>query len=58
MKDVMNRSDMYSARVVWMRWKVGFEKIEQVDDFAARVRKVPVAVGEVRVLARRAARVV
>lgn len=58
MKDVMNRSDMYSARVVWMRWKVGLEKIEQVDDFAARVRKVPVAVGEVRVLARRAARVV
>ncbi len=35
---------------------VGFEKIEQVDDFAARVRKMPVAVGEVRVLARRAAR--
>jgi len=40
-----------------MRWKVGFEKIEQVDDFAARVRKVPVADGPVRALARRAARV-
>ena len=40
-----------------MRWKVGFEKIEEVDDFAARVRKVPVADGPVRALARRAARV-
>ena len=36
---------------------VGFEKIEEVDDFAARVRKVPVAGGPVRALARRAARV-
>ena len=36
---------------------VGFEKIEQVDGCAACVRKVPVAGGEVRALARRAARV-
>ena len=36
---------------------VGFEKIEEVDDFAARVRKVPVAGGLLRALARRAARV-
>ena len=28
---------------------VGFEKIEEVDDFAARVRKVPVAAGPARV---------
>jgi hypothetical protein len=35
---------------------IGFEKIEEVDDFAARLRKAPVAGGEVRALARRAAR--
>jgi aryl-alcohol dehydrogenase-like predicted oxidoreductase len=36
---------------------VGFEKVEEIDDFAARVRKVPVAKGPVALLARRPARV-
>jgi len=36
---------------------VGFEKIEEVGDFAARVRKVPLADGSARTLAHRAARV-
>ena len=36
---------------------VGFEKVEEIDDFAARVRKVPVAGGSSQLLTRRAARV-
>jgi aryl-alcohol dehydrogenase-like predicted oxidoreductase len=36
---------------------VGFEKVEEIDDFAARVCKVPVADGSNQLLARRAARV-
>jgi diketogulonate reductase-like aldo/keto reductase len=36
---------------------VGFEKVEEIDDFAARVHKVPVADGSNQLLARRAARV-
>jgi hypothetical protein len=36
---------------------VGFEKIEEVDDFVARMRNVSVADGPARALARRAVRV-
>jgi aryl-alcohol dehydrogenase-like predicted oxidoreductase len=36
---------------------VGFEKVEEIDDFASRVRKVPVAKGPAALLARRPARV-
>ena len=36
---------------------VGFEKVEEIDDFAARVRKVPVTKGPAALLARRPVRV-
>lgn len=42
---VMNRSDTYSASGSVDAMVVGFEKIEEIDDFAARIRKVPVVGG-------------
>jgi hypothetical protein len=36
---------------------IGFEKVEEIDDFAARVRKVPVTKGSAALLAGRPARV-